>query len=157
MSPSPANPLPTERLYQLFETKLHLLQEMQQMAITQADLVAEHDMTALMSLLSRKQLLMESLQSLQPQFAVFQNDDPDARVWSSPARRAECQQMAKLCDGLIQQLIIQENRSLDGMNLKRDMVLSQLEQNAAASQVQQAYASMENSELEYNSEFVIEG
>ncbi|XZE43637.1 hypothetical protein SH467x_003203 [Pirellulaceae bacterium SH467] len=147
----------TDRLFGLFETKLHLLTQMQSMALEQDELVAQHDMSGLMSLLSRKQQLMESLQAIQNGLVDYQHDDPEKRVWSSPARRVECQKIVKRCDDLVQQLILLENRSLDHMNLQRDAVQSQLLQNAAADQIQRAYASTLDSELENTSEFVIEG
>jgi hypothetical protein len=147
----------TERLFELFETKLHLLTQMQSMAIEQDELVGQHDMSGLMSLLSRKQQLMESLQSVQNQLLQYQHEDPEKRIWISPARRLECQKKVKQCEELIQKLILQENRSLDHMNLQRDAVQSQLLQNAAADQIQKAYASTLDSELDNTSEFIIEG
>jgi hypothetical protein len=147
----------TERLYELIERKLHLLREMQAMTIEQTDLVTEHDMSGLMSVLSRKQSLMESLQTVQEELTIFKDDDPEARVWSSPQRRTTCQSMVQESERLVQQLIVQENRSLDSMNLKRDSIQSQLNQNAAASQVQKAYES--NASLVEDSvvDFTVEG
>jgi uncharacterized protein YPO0396 len=134
----------TQRLFELIETKLHLLQEMQSMAVEQSDLVAQHDMSGLMSVLSRKQALMESLQTVQQDLQFFRDEDPESRIWESPEKRKRCQAMVSQCDQLISQLIVQENRSLDSMNLKRDSVLSQLQQNVAASQLQHAYGSTNN-------------
>lgn len=149
--------LSTERLFELFETKLHLLNQMQSMAIEQDELVGQHDMSGLMSLLSRKQQLMESLQSVQNELLQYQHEDPEKRTWVTPARRLECQKMVRQCEALVQKLILQENRSLDHMNLQRDAVQSQLLQNAAADQIQKAYASTLDSTLDSTSEFVIEG
>jgi len=146
----------TERLFSLVESKLHLLREMQSMALEQADLVSQHEMNDLMTLLSRKQSLMESLQSVQGQLSDFKDEDPESRVWVSSERRHGCQTMVKQCDQLIQELIVQENRSIDHMNLKRDAVLSQIHQNAAAYEVNKAYAAAE-SELESMNAFTIEG
>jgi hypothetical protein len=147
----------TEQLYELIERKLHLLREMQAMAIEQADLVTEHDMGGLMSVLSRKQSLMESLQTVQEELAIFKDDDPEARVWSSPQRRTACQSMVQESERLVKQLIVQENRSLDSMNLKRDSVQSQLNQNAAASQIQKAYESNMSIIEESVVDFTVEG
>ncbi|AMV34777.1 hypothetical protein VN12_21805 [Pirellula sp. SH-Sr6A] len=147
----------TERLFGLFETKLHLLSQMQSMALEQDELVAQHDMSGLMSLLSRKQQLMESLQAIQNELHPFQHEDPEKRVWRSPARRLECQKIVKRCEDVVQQLILLENRSLDHMNLQREAVQSQLLQNAAADQIQRAYASTLDSEHDNPSEFILEG
>ena len=146
----------TERLFELIETKLHLLEEMQALTIEQADQVAQHDMTALMVVLSRKQSLMESLQSVQLELVSYRDEDPDARVWSSPDKRTRCKAMVQRSDQLLSELIVQENRCLDNMNLKRDSVLTQLQQNVAASQLQAAYGSVNS--LEHTEDgFSLEG
>ncbi|MFN7290755.1 MAG: hypothetical protein ACK5YR_03410 [Pirellula sp.] len=146
----------TERLFELIETKLHLLEEMQALTIEQADQVAQHDMTSLMVVLSRKQSLMESLQSVQLELISYRDEDPDARVWSSPDKRTRCKAMVQRSDQLLSELIVQENRCLDNMNLKRDSVLTQLQQNVAASQLQAAYGSV-NSLDQTEDGFSLEG
>jgi hypothetical protein len=146
----------TERLFELIETKLHLLEEMQALTIEQADQVVQHDMTALMVVLSRKQSLMESLQSVQTELLSYRDEDPDSRVWSSPDKRTRCKVMVQRSEQLLSELIVQENRCLDNMNLKRDSVLTQLQQNVAASQLQAAYSSV-NSVEETEDGFSLEG
>lgn len=133
----------TERLFELIETKLHLLEEMQALTIEQADQVVQHDMTALMVVLSRKQSLMESLQTVQMELLSYRDEDPDSRVWSSPDKRSRCKAMVQRSEQLLSELIVQENRCLDNMNVKRDSVLTQLQQNVAASQLQAAYSSVD--------------
>jgi flagellar biosynthesis/type III secretory pathway chaperone len=141
MSPSPSSIESTDRLFDLIERKLHLLDQMQLMTIEQSDLVSQHDMSGLMTLLSRKQSLMDGLQTIQQSLAGYRDEDPEARLWSSPEKRTSCQEMVGRCDQLIAELIVQENRSLESMNLKRDAVLIQLEHNVAASRLQEAYSS----------------
>lgn len=129
----------TDRLFELIETKLHLLTQMQEMTLEQSEMVVRHDMTGLMTLLSRKQSLMDSLQQIQSQLVPFQSQDPELRAWSHPDRRKTCQAMVKRCDELIQFLVVQENRSLDQMSVQRDAVAAQLQQNFDASQIEHAY------------------
>ena len=146
----------TERLFELIETKLLRIEEMLALTIELADQVAQHDMTALMVVLSRKQSLMESLQSVQLELVSYRDEDPDARVWSSPDKRTRCKAMVQRSDQLLSELIVQENRCLDNMNLKRDSVLTQLQQNVAASQLQAAYGS--GNSLEHTDDgFSLEG
>lgn len=149
--------LPTDELFEAFETKLHLLREMYQMTIEQMDLVSQHDLTALMTLLSRKQSLMESLSNVQKRFEPFHREDPEKRKWISAERRRQCQSMAAECDSLLKLLIEHENQSLDNMNLKRELVQAQLDQNASAARVQQAYSSFEETIVDDHSSFSFEG
>lgn len=149
--------LSTESLFELIESKLHLLTEMQAMSLTQTDLVSQHDMTALMTLLSRKQELMGALGNVQSQIAQFQGQDPEQRKWSSPERRKTCQEMVARCDQVLQELIVMEDRSLGNMNLQRDTVAAQLQQNIDASTIQNAYQSSDLDEVSFESTLSIEG
>lgn len=149
--------LSTESLFALIESKLHLLTEMQAMSLVQTDLVAQHDMTALMTLLSRKQELMGALGGVQSRLANFQQQDPEQRSWSTPARRKACQNMVTRCDQLLQELIVMEDRSLGSMNLQRESVAAQLQQNVDACAIQNAYNSHDLEESSFDSSVSFEG
>ncbi len=149
--------LTTETLFSLIDSKLHLLSEMHRMALEQMEMVVQYDMTALMSLLSRKQELMESLSDVQTRLAGFQDQDPERRCWSSPERRKECQANVAKCDQLLKELIVMEDRSLGNMNLHRDSVAAQLQQNIDAATIQNAYQSSELQDSLANSFLSMEG
>lgn len=149
--------LSTESLFELIESKLHLLIEMQAMSLTQADLVTQHDMTSLMTLLSRKQELMSALGDVQSELARFQDQDPGLRIWLSPGRRTDCKDMVARCDQLLQELIVMEDRSLNSMNLQRESVAAQLQQNIDACTIQNAYHSSDLEESTFDSSLSIEG
>jgi len=149
--------LSTESLFELIESKLHLLNEMQAMSLAQTDLVSQHDMTSLMTLLSRKQELMGALGNVQSQLANFQGQDPELRKWSTPERRKACQEMVSRCDQLLQELIVMEDRSLGNMNLQRETVAAQLHQNMDACTIQNAYQSSDVDEVSFDGTLSIEG
>lgn len=138
--------LDSERLFELIEMKLHLLTEMHSRTLEQTDFVATHDMNSLMSLLSRKQMLMDSLTEVQHQLSDFAHEDPELRNWSSIDRRKECQQMVARCEKLVSELLVMEGRSIDNMTLQRERVASQLLQNADASRIVQAYEGCEQND-----------
>ncbi|MFY8200071.1 MAG: hypothetical protein ACOVLE_05345 [Pirellula staleyi] len=152
-----ANVLSTNHLYSLIESKLHLLTEMQGLSMAQSDLVAKQDMSALMTLLSRKQDLMGRLLHIQSQLVPFQPQDPEQRVWADPARRKTCQKRIARCDQLLQQMIIMETRSLDTMNLQREIGAAQLQQKTNASTLQHAYQAGELDKSIVENAFCIEG
>jgi hypothetical protein len=149
--------LGTESLFSLIESKLHLLTEMKHMSVSQSDLVAQHDMAGLMTLLSRKQDLMDSLRQVQESLAPFQTQDPESREWSSQDRRRSCQEMIAKCDELLQHLIVMENRSLDNMTIQREIVAAQLQQNINASTVQHAYQTTDADQTSLESFLSLEG
>ena len=149
--------LSTDLLFELIESKMHLLMEMQAMSMTQSDFVAHHDMASLMTLLSRKQELMGALGKVQSELARFQDQDPEQRNWSPPARRKECQEMVSRCDRLLQELIVMEDRSLGSMNLQRESVAAQLQQNIDACAIQNAYHASDLEGSSIDSTLSIEG
>lgn len=153
----PANDLSTHHLYSLIESKLHLLTEIQELSIAQSDLVAKQDMSALMTLLSRKQDLMCMLEQIQSQLVPFQPQDPEQRVWADPARRKTCQNRILRCDQLLQQMIVMENRSLDNMTLQREILAAQLHQKTNASTLLQAYQAGELDKSIIDNAFCVEG
>ena len=127
------------------------------MSLAQADLVTQHDMTSLMTLLSRKQELMSALGRVQSALARFQDEDPELRVWSTPGRQKDCKDMVARCDQLLQELIVMEDRSLNSMNLQRESVAAQLQQNIDACTIQNAYHSSDVYESSFDSSLSIEG
>ena len=137
-TPLRSTELSTDLLFSLIESKLHLLVQLQAMSLSQSDLVARHDMTSLMTLLSRKQELMGALGKVQSELARFQHQDPELRPWSTPAQRKSCQAMVARCDQLLQELIVMEDRTLGSMNLHRESVVAQLQQNFDACAIQNA-------------------
>lgn len=143
--------LSTHRLFELIETKLHLLTQMLELTVEQSDVVHSQDMEALFALLSKKQQLMDSLQSIQQQLVPFQSQDPERREWESAEKRIDCQTNVERCDRLIQQLVVLENRSIDNMVVQRETVASQLKQNADASQIQHAYHASDVEPIETSS------
>ena len=147
----------TDLLFSLIESKLHLLTEMQAMSLAQTDLVSQNDMTSLMTLLSRKQDLMGALGKVQSELAHFQDQETEQRSWSSPTRRKSCQEMVTRCDQLLQELIVMEDRSLGSMNLQRESVVAQLQQNVDAWAIQNAYHSNDIEESSFDSTLSIEG
>lgn len=148
----------TDNLFELIQTKLHLLTEMRSLSIAQTDLISQHDATVLMGVLSKKQQLMDSLQDVQERLVPFQNQLPDSRRWSSQEKRTLCQALSSRCDTLLSELIVMENRSLDNMVVQRELVSAQLQQNANASLVQHAYqANKADEQVFADSAFSAEG
>jgi len=137
----------TEKLYELMESKLRLLTELHSLAVEQSDLVSGQELSELMSLLGRKQRLMDTLTEIQVDLVPYASEDPETRIWRSEARRSECQSVKMRCDRLVSELLVMENRAIDNMTLQREVVASQLQQVTDASRLSRAYEASSGSEL----------
>ncbi len=133
----------TERLIALLESKLSLLMALRDLALHQAEVVAGHELSELMTLLSRKQLLMDRLAAIQDALSPYAHDDPETRPWVSPERRRMGQRIKGQCDELLQELLVMETRSIDNMTLQRDVVASQLQQVTDALRLSRAYVDVQ--------------
>ena len=138
----------TEKLYEVMESKLRLLTELHSLAIQQSDLVSGQELSELMSLLGRKQRLMDTLMEIQVDLVPYASEDPEERIWRSEERRRECQAVKTRCDRLVGELLVMENRAIDNMALQREVVASQLQQVTDASRLSRAYESSSGGEFQ---------
>ena len=132
--------LPTERLFALMETKLRLLEHLHVLAQEQSEIAARRDMQEWMSLLARKQSVVERLLKLQAEFAPFADQDPETRPWNSHQRRRECQDLQARCEQRVQELLVLENRAIEDLASQRELLGSHLQQTADALRLTRAYS-----------------
>ncbi|MFO0013300.1 MAG: hypothetical protein ACK553_11195 [Planctomycetota bacterium] len=129
----------TEQLFALMEAKQVVLAELRTLATLQSEAIDKQDIAELLNLLARKQGLMDRLMLLQQQLLSFQGEDPESRVWSSAERRRACQDIKRLCDQWIQEILVMEQRAADCMTAQRDAVAGQLLQSADSMRLTRAY------------------
>lgn len=142
ISDSTAEPLPfsrTEKLFSLMEAKRTLLAELRTLAVMQGEAIDKQDVTELLNLLARKQGLMDRLMAIQQNLLDFQGEDPDSRIWSSEERRRTCQEIKRLCDQWIQEILVMEQRAAESMTAQRDAVAGQLLQASDSMRLSRAY------------------
>jgi hypothetical protein len=141
--------LTTNRLSELVQRKLHLLNVIKQMTQQQSLLIESDDVEELLSLLVRKNEAMESLQHVQQQIVPFQQQLAEDRLWASPQDRMACRQSVQQCEQLIGDLIVMENAAIATLNQERDLIGNQLRQMQSSAEINRAYqASSEREEVE---------
>jgi hypothetical protein len=131
--------LSTTRLADLISKRRRCLEQLRDLGQRQADLIAAANMADLMRLLSAKQQLIVALQALEKELGPFHDEDPDSRLWSSPAERARCAADADHCRRLIQEVMALEQAGERQMTVRRDEAACQLRAVHAAGRVRQAY------------------
>ncbi|MGI9457893.1 MAG: hypothetical protein ACR2NU_15110 [Aeoliella sp.] len=129
----------TDNLAELIRKKHQILVQLREIGRRQEQLVGEAQASNLMQLLGAKQHLINALQSVERSLQPFQAEDPDSRLWRSPAQRADCAEQAVACKNLLAEVMELEKRQEIRMTERRDEVASRLKQAGAARQAANAY------------------
>jgi hypothetical protein len=107
----------TDRLIALIDAKHTVLSHLHDLAQRQFALASERDAAGLVSLLAAKQKLLDALSALEERLDPFREQDPQARLWKSPAERARCASVAENCRNLLDEIMALDQR---GMKLLKD-------------------------------------
>jgi len=129
----------TSALASLIDSRLAVLVQLLALARRQAAVIAENDLTTLLTLLAGKQQLVTELQSLDRQLAPYQEQLPESRQWSSPAERTRCQQQAARCEAVLREILAIEKRAEEQMTQQRDAVAQRLATFDQSAQAARAY------------------
>lgn len=134
-----ASPLDTGTLAGFLDRKLEVLRQLRQLAGRQTELIEAGDMSALMRLLASKQVLLLEMQRLEGQLDPFRAQEPDERVWATPAARERSRQVASACERLLAELMQIEKASETEMSRRRDEVSARLHDAGTAARARHAY------------------
>jgi hypothetical protein len=136
-------PQATEILSDRIEQKLALFEQLRDLGRRQLALIEAGDLTQLLKLLSAKQRLLSALVSLERELDPFRSEDPEARVWPSPAHRQKCAQNAATCEELLRSIVEQERQSEAQMRARRDEVAARLDGAHSVAAAHRAYTAEE--------------
>jgi hypothetical protein len=131
---------PTEKLLELIRKKHDVLVQLREMGRRQADLVSGGKITELLKLLGTKQHLILDLQELERQLKPYYAENPDARIWRSPAERTQCAKLANECNSLLEEVVTLERTGAEQMDARKSEVANQLQHAHAAVHVRNAYS-----------------
>jgi hypothetical protein len=129
----------TEQLSELIRKKHQILVRLRDVGRQQADLVGVGEIGSLLKLLAGKQHLIAALQELERLLKPYYAENPDTRVWRTPAERAECARLVTECNTLLEEVVQLEKRGAEQMDARKNEVAQQLNQAHAASHVRNAY------------------
>jgi hypothetical protein len=129
----------TEQLSELVRKKHQILVRLRDVGQQQADLVGIGEIGSLLKLLAGKQQLIVGLQELERLLKPYYAENPETRVWRTPAERAECARLVTECNALLEQVVQLEKRGAEQMDARKNEVAQQLNQAHAASHVRNAY------------------
>ncbi|MAT72611.1 MAG: hypothetical protein CMJ58_24195 [Planctomycetaceae bacterium] len=129
----------TKLLADLVNKRLRCLLQLVELGQRQSGLIDSGETAELLRLLSVKGQLITALQAIERKLAPFHGEDPEARVWESPAARAQCAAEAEQCRTLLAQVMELEAGNETRATQRRDAVAQQLQSLGAASRARTAY------------------
>ena len=135
----------TEQLAELIRKKHQVLVQLLDIGRRQADLVSGGEIAALLKLLAGKQHLIAALQELERSLKPYYAENPETRVWRTPADRTQCAAMATECNALLEEIVSLEKRGAEQMDARKNEVAEQLQQVHAAAHVRNAYQAQRRS------------
>ncbi|MEM9185672.1 MAG: flagellar export chaperone FlgN [Planctomycetota bacterium] len=131
--------LSTQQLAGLIDQRLRLLAQFLAIGQKQAELIAADETGSLLRLLGAKNQLIAALKTIEQRLAPFHEQDPEGRVWESPAAREACAAKAAECRLLLEKVMQQEKANEIAITARRDAVAEKLESTTAATLARNAY------------------
>lgn len=129
----------TQQLSALIERQLSVLSDLKMLAVQQTECLGTDHVERLLSLIARKQPLIEELLQIHTELKPFQDQDPDERRWSDSTARAHCRELSESCRKLHQEILRLESQALGELELNRNAIAAQLQDCRDATLASSAY------------------
>jgi hypothetical protein len=114
-------------LAKLIERQWNALTALHELAVEQQSCLGAEKAELLLSLIARKQPLVEELDQIRIALQPYREQDPELRQWPDGQSRKICQAMSTRCDELHQEVLRLENVALTQMELQRNAIAAQLQ------------------------------
>jgi flagellar biosynthesis/type III secretory pathway chaperone len=134
----------TEQLTQLIDAKHQVLSQLLEISRRQQIIIAEQELSALLSVLSAKQQILQVLQQIDQQLEPFRGEDPQQRVWRNIADRDRCRAQAERCEAILKEMLLLERQAENSLLLQREETAEQLAHFQTQADAERAYVSSAN-------------
>ena len=129
----------TQQLSVLMERQWNVLSALRMLAVQQAECLGPDQVELLLSLIARKQPLIEEFLQIHSLLKPFQDQDPDQRLWSDTPSRTRCRELLEGCGKLHQEIVRLESQTLGELELNRNAIAAQLQDCRDATLASSAY------------------
>lgn len=129
----------TDRLLELVQRKLELVESLHQLSVSQRDQSIQVDASVTLGLVVRRDSLVDQLLDVQSQLHVYRDDDPERRQWSSAELRQQCRKLVTKIDAKLQEVLLLDQQTLNSMSQHRDSIAAELRHDVDSNLAQQAY------------------
>jgi hypothetical protein len=130
----------TAILSERIQQKHELLVQLRDTGLRQLELISSGDMNQLLKVLAAKQRMLGILQTVERALDPFRSEDPEKRIWRSPADRQKCAEMALCCESLLRAIVEQERQSESQMISRRNDAARRLRDIQDAAEIHRAYS-----------------
>jgi hypothetical protein len=129
----------TQQLSALMERQMTVLSALKMLAVQQTECLGTDHVELLLSLIARKQPLIEEFLQIHSELKPFQDQDPDKRTWSDAKARTRCRELLESCHNLQQEIVRLESKALDELERNRNAIAAQLQDCRDATLASTAY------------------
>jgi hypothetical protein len=129
----------TQQLSALMERQLNVLSALRMLAVQQSECLGVDQVELLLSLIARKQPLIEEFLQIHAELKPFRDQDPDLRVWAGAVDRTRCRELLESCNKLHQEIVRLESHALGELELNRNAIAAQLQDCRDATLASTAY------------------
>lgn len=143
----------TEQLLAYMSDRLEVLKLLKAIGRSQSEASLSSEMNTTMSLLARKQTLLDRLVTIGSEMEPYMSDDPEQRIWATPERRQECQKIADQGNALLHEALQQDQSLINEMTARRDAIAAQLQDGKDSILAHSAYTAdslLNESQLDIN-------
>ena len=129
----------TQQLSALMERQFNVLSALRMLAVQQAECLGADHVELLLSLIARKQPLIDEFLQIHTELKPFRDEDPAQRVWNSENTRVRCRELMDNCNKLHQEMVRLESHALAELELNRNAIAAQLQDCRDATLASSAY------------------
>ncbi len=129
----------TQQLSALMERQMTVLSALKLLAVQQTECLGTEHVELLLSLIARKQPLIEEFLLIHAELKQFRDQDPNNRIWSDATARTRCQDLLETCNKLHQEIVRLESQALGELELNRNAIAAQLQDCRDATLASSAY------------------
>ncbi len=131
----------TDLLFDCIQQRLEIARHIKELNQAQVKAAESGQPDAMLSVLARKQTLLDNLLSIQEVLRPYQSDRPDDRLWASQSKRQQCRQLVEESSRLLAESLEQEEALLVEVTAQREAVAEQLREGSDAMSARNAYKS----------------
>ncbi len=134
---------PTDQLSSLISERYEIVNSLLNLTLGQSEASLGEDLAVTMSLLARRESLVDRLRQIHSQLSDFQDETPESRVWSFPNQREQCQQLLDQSDEMLRKILELDEQTLRSLQNRREAVAAQLYCGQDSISVQKAYSTQQ--------------